>query len=139
MADLTLQILAAVGRKSYQPLKPKALARKLGVPSEQYADFRRALRDLLKQGRVEPGKNHTIRPAAGHTTVAGIFRKTSTGTGYVRPHLVEGHAGPEIRVREEDAGDAATGDEVLVRIVRRSRLPDVGPTGKVIEVLERAT
>jgi ribonuclease R len=139
MADLTQQILAAVGRKSYQPLKPKALARKLGVPSDQYADFRRALRDLLKQGRVEPGKNHTIRPASGHTTVAGIFRKTSTGTGYVRPHLAEGQAGPEIRIREEDAGDAATGDEVLVRIVRRSRLPDVGPTGKVIEVLERAT
>ena len=32
MPDFTEQILAAVGRKSYEPLKPKALARKVGVP-----------------------------------------------------------------------------------------------------------
>ena len=39
MADLTHQILAAVARKSYQPLKPKALARKLGVPPDEHAQF----------------------------------------------------------------------------------------------------
>ena len=34
MPDLSEQILAAVGRKSYAPLKPKALARKIGVPQK---------------------------------------------------------------------------------------------------------
>src|SRR6266576_2134604 len=77
MPDLTQKILAAVSRKSYQALKPKALARKIGVPAELYADFRRALRDLLKQGRVVTGKNHTIRPAQTSGTVAGTFHKTS--------------------------------------------------------------
>ena len=139
MADLTQQILSAVARKSYQPLKPKALARQLGVPADQYPDFRRALRDLLKQGRVEAGKNHSIRPAAAQPTIAGTYRKTSSGVGYVRPHAVDGRTGPEIRIREENAGDASTGDEVLVRILRRVRLPDAGPTGKVVEVVQRAT
>src|SRR5438105_12780600 len=60
MSALEDQILAAVGRKNYTPLKPKALARKLGVPSPQYADFRRALRALIKDGRVEFGKNHLV-------------------------------------------------------------------------------
>src|SRR5947209_3370731 len=139
MPDLTQKILAAVSRKSYQALKPKALARKIGVPAEQYADFRRALRDLLKQGRVVMGKNHSIRPAPASGTVAGTFHKTSAGYGFVRPHAVEGHVGPEVLVREGDARDAATGDQVLVRILRQPKSPDLRPTGKVLEVIERAT
>src|SRR4029079_15126200 len=109
MPSLEDQILAAVSRKSYTPLKPKALARKLGVPSPQYADFRRALRALVKDGRVEIGKNHGVRPARPHGTVTGTFRRTGTGVGFVRPHLIEGQPGAEIRVHEDDARDAATG------------------------------
>src|SRR5215813_8690794 len=139
MPDLTQKILAAVSRKSYQPLKPKALARKIGVPSEQYADFRRALRELLKQGRVVMGKNHTIRPAQASSTIAGTFHKTSAGYGFVRPHAIDGHVGPEVLIREEDTRDAATGDQVLVRILRRPKRPDLKPTGKILEVIERAT
>src|SRR5207244_1207874 len=139
MPDLTQKILAAVSRNSYQPLKPKALARKLGVPAEQYADFRRALRDLLKQGRVVMGKNHTVRPAQASGTVAGTFHKTSAGYGFVRPHAVDGHVGPEVLIREEDVRDAATGDQVLIRILRRPKSPDLRPTGKILEVIERAT
>jgi ribonuclease R len=133
------QILAALARKSYQPLKAKALARKLGVPTPQYPEFRKALRELLKQGRLEVGRNHTIRPAQPHGTVAGTFRRTSTGVGYVRPHPVEGQSGLEVRIRADDSLDAATGDIVLVRITRKPNRPDVNPSGKVLRVLERAT
>jgi ribonuclease R len=139
MASLEDQILAAVARKNYTPLKPKALARKLGVPSPQYADFRRALRALVKDGRVEFGKNHGVRPAQPHGTVAGSYRRTGTGVGYVRPQFVEGQSGAEIRVHEEDARDAATGDTVLVRITRKPNRPDLNPVGKIIRILERAT
>src|ERR671930_460975 len=98
MADLTHQILAALMRKSYQPLKPKALAHKLGVPSPQYADF---------------------RPAPPHGTVTGTYRRTGSGIGYVRPHLNDGQSGAEVRIPEQDSLDAATGDTVLVRITRK--------------------
>jgi ribonuclease R len=139
MSDLTDQILAAIGRANYQPLKPKALARKLGVATPQYPEFRRALRQLLRDGRIEAGKNHTVRPAPPHGTVTGTFRRTSTGTGFVRPHPVDGKTGPEVRVREDDAHDAATGDTVLVRILRKPNRPDLSPLGRVVRVLERAT
>src|SRR5260370_5675095 len=86
MNDLTEQIVLALQRKNYQPLKAKALARKLGVPATEYDHFRRALRELIKQGRAEVGKNHAIRPAQPHGTVTGVYRRMSTGTGFLRPH-----------------------------------------------------
>jgi ribonuclease R len=139
MPNLEDQILAAIAKKTYQPLKPKALARKLGITSAAYSDFRSVLRELLKQRRVEIGKNHTVRPIQPHGAVTGIFRRTSTGTGFVRPHLIDGQAGPEIMIRAENAMDAVTGDEVLVRITRKPSRPDLGPAGEILQVLERAT
>lgn len=139
MPDLETQILTALSRKSYEPLKPKALARKLGVSSAQYPAFRRALRDLIQQGRAEMGKNHTVRPTQPHGTVTGTFRRATTGAGYVRPHTVNGQAGPDIYIREGDTLDAATGDTVVVRVTRKPSRPDLGPAGEVLNVVERAT
>jgi ribonuclease R len=139
MLALADQILAAVGRTDYQPLKPKALARRLGVTTEQYSAFRRTLRDLVAQGRLEMAKNHTVRSARPHGTISGVFRRTSAGFGFVRPHPLEGQAGPEVLIRENDALDAVTGDEVLVRITRKPSRPDRGPAGTILQVLERAT
>jgi ribonuclease R len=139
MPDFSEQILTAVTRKTYVPLKPKALARKLNVPSKQYGDFRRALRELAKQGRIEIGKSQGIRGARPHGTVTGIYRRTSSGVGYVRPHVVDGKAGAEVMIREDDALDAATGDEVLVRITHKPSRPGFNPAGIVLQVLERAT
>src|SRR5262245_38804589 len=109
MYDFPPMILAAVGRKGYRPLKPKALARKLGVGGDLYSAFRRTLRDLVRQGRVVLGKDHTVRPATGLGTVSGTFHKTSSGTGYVRPHPIDGQHTPEVRIKEDDTLDASTG------------------------------
>jgi ribonuclease R len=133
------RILAAVARRGYQPLKPKALARTLAVPQAAYPDFRRALRDLIKDGRLELGKNRTVRPLPPHGTVTGTFRRTGVGVGYVRPQAVDGQFGPEVRIAEGDGLDAATGDTVLVRITRKPNRPGILPAGKVVRVLERAT
>jgi ribonuclease R len=139
MPDLETQILAAVSHKNYLPLKPKALARKLNVGSAQYAEFRRVLRGLLKQQRLEVGKNHTVRPVQPHGTITGIYRSTTAGFGFVRPHAIEGTAGPEVFIAAGRALDAATGDEVLVRVLRKPSRRDLGPSGEIIRVLERAT
>jgi ribonuclease R len=133
------QILTAIARKNYQPLKPKALARKLNIPAKEYSAFRWSLRELVKQGRLVLGKNHTVRPTPPHGTVTGIYRRTSTGTGFVRPHVIDGQAGPEVLIRPEDSLDAVTGDKVLVRITRKPNRPHLGPAGEILEVLERAT
>src|SRR5438874_7613930 len=139
MANLEEQIVSILARKSYQPLKPKALARKVGVPPSQYREFQNALRSLVKNNRAEIGKNRTVRPSRPHGTATGIFRRTGSGFGFVRPHAGDGHSGPEIHIREAGALDASTGDEVLVRITRKPTRPGLGPRGEVVRVLERAT
>jgi ribonuclease R len=129
-------ILAALGRKNYVPVKPRTLARQAGVPASQFAQFRQVLRDLVKQGRVTFGRNHSVRPVVAQTadTVTGIFRRTSSGRGFVRPH----DGGGEIAVAEERALDATTGDEVLVRILRKAS-GDRPAIGELVSVIERAT
>jgi ribonuclease R len=139
MPDLEEQILAVLAKKNYQPLKPKALARKLNVPTSAYAEFRRALRGLLKQQRLELGKNHTIMPLQPHGTVTGVYRANPSGFGFVRPHPLEGKAGPDIYIASGKALDAATGDEVLVRILCKPNRSDLGPRGEILRIQARAT
>ena len=105
MADLEKRILAAVAQPGYQPLKAKALARKLELPGSSYQAFKDALRGLLKQGRLELGKNKSIRPSRPHGSVIGVFRRATAGFGFVRPHLLDGKQAPEIFVPEEHVGD----------------------------------
>lgn len=139
MPDLEERILTAIARKSYQPLKPKALARKLAISAGQYSHFRRVLQDLARQNRIELGKNHTVVPVRPHGTTVGVYRGTSSGFGFVRPHPLEGKVGPEVFIPSGKALDAATGDEVLVRVTRKPTRPDLGPAGEVMQVLARAT
>jgi ribonuclease R len=133
------QILSFVTRRGYQPVKPKVLAKQLGFSGGRYAEFRTALRELVRQGRLEFGRSHTVRAAPAAGTAVGVYRRLASGRGFVIPHMVDGApAGFEVSVAETDARDAATGDEVLVRIMR----PPAGDnpaTGEVLRVLERAT
>src|SRR5262249_5588493 len=139
MNSLEDKIIAAVARKNYQPLKARALARQLEIPAGKYQHFKQTLRDLIRERRVEIGRNHTIRPVQPPGTITGVFRRTGTGFGFVRPHMIDGHIGQDILIREAYSQDASTGDEVLVRIMRKPNRPDRGPVGEILRVLARAT
>jgi len=137
MQDITKKILAAVSHAKYRPLKPKALSRKIGL-EKRYDDFKIVLKDLIKTGQVKLDKNHTIRPVAAEIVggVSGIFRKTGSGIGFVRPASIGGVKAEEIFVSEHAQLDAATGDTVLVKIGKQTAR---GPRGEIVRVLERAT
>jgi ribonuclease R len=138
MSDLPTRIVHAVTRPRYSPVKAKVLAKRLGVTDESYPDFRRTVRALIREGRLAVGNSQTIRAADPHGTAVGIFRRAKAGHGYVRPHAVDGTAGPDIYIREDRALDASTGDEVLVRITRQAtQVKDAA--GEIVRVMERAT
>jgi ribonuclease R len=138
MSDLTTRIVHAVTRPSYSPVKAKVLAKRLGVTDDSYPDFRRTVRSLIREGRLALGNNQTIRAADPHGTAVGIFRRAKAGHGYVRPHAVDGTAGPDIYIREDRVLDASTGDEVLVRITRQAtQVKDAA--GEIVRVIGRAT
>src|SRR5262245_2606725 len=113
MLDLEAQVLAAISRKNYQPVKPKALERTLHVPNARYAEFPKVLKTLLTRGLIELGKHHSIRSAPVHGGASGVSRRAEAGYGFVRPPIVDGHAQPEIFIPEGQTLDAATGDTVL--------------------------
>lgn len=143
MKDLAETILQYVQRPNYQPVKVKALARRLGVSADNYQEFRRAIKELIRQGQLAWGRNHVVRPANAEpvegTSVVGIFHKTAAGFGFVRPHGVEKYSPKEIFIPPGGVGDAATGDEVLVRLMRRAQGRERGPVGRIVRVVERAT
>ena len=57
------RILDHVSKTDYQPVKPKALARKLGVHDDDYPEFRDALKALIRDGKVLFGPGHSVKPA----------------------------------------------------------------------------
>jgi ribonuclease R len=138
MRDLSALILSAVAKKSYQPMTPKALARKLGVAETSYREFRGALRALAREGKVQVGKNDTIRPAPSLPRAKGTFKRLSGGAGVVRVPTEEGLPPHEYHVPDHLAYDAATGDEVEIAIRRRPSHAEDG-LAEVRDVVKRAT
>src|SRR5580698_7196915 len=116
MSTLEDQILAALERESYRPVKARALARQLGLPTAAQPKLKAALRELVAQGRIELGKGNVIRRARPVSGIVGVFRRTSAGSGFVRPTATPGTPAADIYVAAKDTLDAATGDEVLVKL-----------------------
>ena len=138
MADLVTRILHAVTAQSYTPLKAKPLFKRLNLDDGAYPEFRKTLRELVRTGRLALGRNNTLRAADPHGTVTGVYRRSGSGHGFVRPHAVDGTFKPEVFIREDKSLDAATGDEVMVRITREAtHIKDAA--GEIVRVLERAT
>ncbi len=139
MPDLTTRILEALARPSYSPLKPKVLAKRMNVGDDEYPDFRRTLRSLVHDGRVEVGRNNTLRLADKFGSVVGTYRRTTSGRGFVRPDMKPGEVPhPDIMIREGRELDAANGDRVIVKVNKRANKTD-SPRGEVVRVLERTT
>jgi len=138
MPDILTKILHAVSAQSYHPLKAKALFKRLNLPEGDYPEFRKTVRELVRTGRLAMGRNNTLRAVDVHGTVTGVYRRIASGHGFVRPHTVDGVFKPEVFIREDKSLDAATGDEVMVRITREAtNIKDAA--GEIVRVLERAT
>ena len=73
--------------------------------------------------------------------MTGVFRRTDAGYGFVRP---AGSAPGADRTRDvyisaAGAGDAATGDTVLVRLKQKTEHRRPNPEGEIVEIIERDT
>ena len=139
MTDLTAKILDAVARPGYHPVKPKALAKRLNLTTDDaYAAFRQTLRALVRDGRLVVVGGSAIKAADASGSVVGVFRRTASGLGFVRPNIPSADTGPEVRIRDGKALDASSGDEVLVKLTRKETRGGFS-AGEVTRVLSRAT
>ncbi len=138
MRDISALILNAIAKKSYQPMSAKALARKLGLAETSNREFRSALKGLIREGKVQLGKNETIRPAPSLPKAVGVFKRLSGGDGIVRVEAEEGLPPKEYYVPDQLTHDAATGDEVLIGVRKRATHAADG-LAEISEVVRRAT
>lgn len=133
------QILEHLANPEYRPSKPSSVAKQMKVKKRDLPKFREAVEGLITDGRVTENQKGRLRLREAAGEIAGIFKRISTGGGFVVPHgTVPGFRGGDIFVSPEDVRDAHTGDEVLVRLSRRRRSGN-RRCGQIVSIIERAT
>ena len=122
----------AVEQSNRGPMKPKALAKALDVPTHRYKEFRDLLRGMEHAGKLYRVKGGRYAVPERISLVTGRLTLIRSGDGFVR-----GDAdGDEVFVPERGMESAMDGDRVVVRI--ESRPKGLKPVGRIIKVLERA-
>lgn len=136
-------VLKFVLRPNYQPVKPKVIAKKLNLGPDQKKPLRRAIQRLVKQGRLSYGRNHIVRPPSVEDAgrITGTFRRIRGRSGIVRTASAaeQGRQLLEVFIPPRDAGDAATGDTVTIRITGPAKRGHARPQGRVEKILQRNT
>ena len=137
-------LLQHVQQPGYKPSKPRVLAKRLNLSEEDGSALKRAIKKLVKARKLSYGSNHLVGPPqadGGGYRVTGVFRRTDSGYGFVRPagSAPGSDRAHDIYIAARDAGDAATGDTVLVRLKRKVETRRPNPEGVIVEVIERET
>jgi ribonuclease R len=138
MAELAARILKLVSEPNYKPITLKAMSRRFEVDPDDYADFRATVKGLVKEGKLDLAKDKKLRRPEQAGLVVGLFRRSSKGFGFVRPHTTTAQS-DQIYIPPEAGGDASSGDEVAVKITKRSRRPGMNDEGRIVQILARAS
>src|SRR3954467_6644565 len=62
MRELKERVVDYVSTKNYRPVKPRVIARKLGLDEAATRGISKAIRFLSQEGRVRQGPNHVVFP-----------------------------------------------------------------------------
>lgn len=143
MSSLQNEIIAFLKERNSEPMKPRALARRLDVKNSARGKFNDAVELLLAQGklaRLENGKlflpGQTVRK---ENLIRGTLRRTQSGSAWIIPDVTQSPPDtPDVFVYPEHMADAQNGDIVLVRLSNK-RGGSGRRTGRVEQVVERAT
>ncbi len=131
-------VLKFVDLPTYTPITVKTMARRLQIASGDYPEFRAAVKQLVKEGKLDLGKDKTLRRPDRAGMIVGLFRRTTKGFGFVRPHASDARI-DQIYIPPEASRDASSGDEVAVKITKRSSKRGLNVEGRIVRVLSRAS
>src|SRR5262249_54908710 len=138
MADFADRVLKLVAEPDYKPSTLKALSRRLRLGAEEYADFRAAVKRLIKEGRLDVAKDKKLSKPSVQGAIVGVFRRSSKGFGFVRPHPAQEKV-DQIYIPADASRDASSGDEVVVKVSKRPKAPGLNAEGKIVQILARAS
>ncbi len=125
-------ILDCIAAHPARPMKPRTLASKLRIASDDYTSFRAFVRELLDQCVLTLGAGRTLRLPPQSGGLVGVFQTGPRGAGFVR---LTGQ--PDAYVSRYQTADAREGDTVAVRLLR-TRPGAPGTRAEVVRIIERA-
>lgn len=118
-----------------RPLKAKALARGLDVPSDEYTQFKDLLEQLEADGVLYRVKGRRYAVPEKLNLVVGRLQTIRSGAGFVVPD----DDTEDLFIPASSLGSALDGDRVVARLESGSgRRRGQRPEGRVIKVLDRA-
>jgi ribonuclease R len=138
MAGFAERVLTLVADAAYKPITLKAMSRRMQIAADDYGEFRAAVKGLVRDGKLAMGKDKTLRRPDQAGLVIGLFRRSARGFGFVRPHKTTAKV-DSIYISAESARDASSGDEVAVKVTRRSRHQGLKFEGRIVRILARAS
>ncbi len=126
------QIMEFLNRESYRPLKLRELAFKMGIGEEDYGQFRRLVRTMMRDGLLIKIKGGKIGAPDKSSLVVGRLVASKSGFGFVVPD----DKTEDVYISAESTGNALHGDKVVVRVYRSRKGP--AREGSITKVLQRA-
>ncbi len=140
MADHATKVLDMVAKADYEPITLKAMSRRFQIAVEDYAEFRAVVKALIREGRLELGRNKSLHKpeAAAQGLVVGTYKRTSKGFGFVRPGKSKDRSA-NVYIPAHAGLDASSGDEVAVQITKRPHTPGFNLEGRVVKIVARAS
>ena len=134
------KILNHLQSDQYRPQRPRGLAKELHLErEEQYGDFREALRELMRNGRVILGSRGAIllpSQKSGRDEFVGTYRHNKRGFGFVVPTDPSEHE--DLYIPQGENNGAINGDTVRAKITSRGQRDGKAMyTGRITEVIER--
>jgi ribonuclease R len=136
--EIKEEIARFIEKSGDKPVRPRKLARLMGISEADYGDFRTAYKDLREAGRVVLGSRGALAPLAAPVEMHGRFRAHPRGFGFVTPD--DPTFAADLFVPEGATRGALTGDKVVARVTRRSKREGrTAYTGEVVQILERAS
>ncbi len=128
-------IVKYLAGKEYQPIKPRQLARRLGVSDDEYSTFREAVKQLRDAGRVVIGAKNALTLPEMTGQVVGYYRAHPRGFGFVIPETVTSHG--DLFIPPGKGADAMSGDRVQARVHKQKRGGKTALAGEIVKILQR--
>jgi len=131
--DAIVKFLSA---REYQPLKPRQIARQMGVGEADYGAFREAVKRLRDTGRVVLGGRNALTLPEMAKQVLGTYRANPRGFGFVVPETPNAHG--DLFIPRGAGAEAMSGDRVLARVKKRGRRQGkMVYEGQIVRIVQR--
>jgi len=150
--ELEQALMDLLRQPGYRPVKPRKIGKQLHLGEEQLRELKRLIKRLVREGKLAYGDKHAVSLAgtAHSNRLTGIFRRVADGYGFVRPDgpATSRDRADDIYISASRSRDAASGDVVLVRLIKRDGAPRGGRGGRpggrnregeIVDILKRQT